>query len=157
MFDLAWSHLLLIGVVALLVIGPKDLPRALRTVGVWVGRARTIAREFQGSLDQMIREAELEEVRKEVEQAATVDLDHSIESTIDPEGGIGHGVAEPPIVEEAAAPPASAPPSETPPPAVAGSPEPSPPPEGALPPSAEPPAGRADEAPAAEPKSGTHD
>ena len=53
MFDLAWSHLLLIGVVALLVIGPKDLPRVLRTVGLWVGRARSVAREFQGSLDQI--------------------------------------------------------------------------------------------------------
>jgi sec-independent protein translocase protein TatB len=104
MFDLAWSHILLIGVVALLVIGPKDLPRVLRTLGVWVGRARAIARDFQGSVDQMIREAELEEVRKEVEQAATVDLDHNIENTIDPGGEIKQGFAAPAASE----PPATA-------------------------------------------------
>src|SRR5580658_1355371 len=60
MFDIAWSHLAVIALVALLVIGPKDLPRVLRTVGTWVGKARAVAREFQSSLDQMVRERELE-------------------------------------------------------------------------------------------------
>ncbi|HZB90932.1 MAG TPA: Sec-independent protein translocase protein TatB [Stellaceae bacterium] len=110
MFDLAWSHILLLGVVALLVIGPKDLPKALRTVGFWVGKARSIAREFQGSLDQMIREAELEEVRREVEKAATVDVAHSIDSTVDPAGDLKGSFAEPPAIEaEHAAAPESAP------------------------------------------------
>ncbi len=101
MFDLAWSHILLIGVVALLVIGPKDLPRVLRTVGVWVGRARAIAREFQGSLDQMIREAELEEVRKQVEKAATLDLNETIEKAVDPGGELKQTFATSPIPDEA--------------------------------------------------------
>ena len=107
MFDLAWSHILLLGLVALLVIGPKDLPRALRTVGVWVGRARAIAREFQGSLDQMIRESELEEVRKEVEKATTIDVGHTIESTVDPGGEMKQAFAEP--IEEVPAPRESVP------------------------------------------------
>ena len=64
MFDLEWSKLALIAVVALVVIGPKDLPRVLRMVGQWVQRARSIAREFQGSLEQMMRESELEEVKR---------------------------------------------------------------------------------------------
>ena len=64
LFDIGWSELLLIGVVALIFIGPKDLPRALRIAGYWVGRARTLSREFQSSVDQMIREAELEEMEK---------------------------------------------------------------------------------------------
>ncbi|HXZ02335.1 MAG TPA: Sec-independent protein translocase protein TatB [Stellaceae bacterium] len=101
MFDLAWSHILLIGVVALLVIGPKDLPRALRTLGVWVGRARAIAREFQNNLDQMIREAELEEMRKQVEKAATLDLDQTIEKAVDPGGELKRTFAASPVPEKA--------------------------------------------------------
>ncbi|MEJ0070208.1 MAG: Sec-independent protein translocase protein TatB [Pseudomonadota bacterium] len=64
MFDLAWSELLVIGVVALLVIKPKDLPKVLRTVGYWVRHARQVASEFQSSLEQMAREAELSDVKK---------------------------------------------------------------------------------------------
>lgn len=147
MFDIAWSHILLIGVVALLVIGPKDLPKVLRTVGVWVGRARSIAREFQGSLDQMIREAELEEVRKEVEQATTVDLDHTIESSADP-GGEMKQAFEPPAPEPT-----------VPAPDILPEPEPEAPPAAAAEPQAPEP--QTAEAPAAEapavPKSGTHD
>ena len=66
LFDLGWSELLLIGVVALVFIGPKDLPKALRVAGFWVRKARTLSREFQSSIDQMIREADLEDIRKEV-------------------------------------------------------------------------------------------
>ncbi len=139
MFDFAWSHILLIAVVALLVIGPKDLPRVLRTVGIWVGRARSIAREFQGSLDQMIREAELEEVRKEVEKAATIDLDHTIGTTLDPGGELKQSFAEPAIADAAPLSTQSAPPAaaETPP----------------APPASQP----AEEPPADLAKSGTHD
>lgn len=84
MFDIAWSHLAVIAVIGLVVIGPKDLPRVLRTVGVWVGKARAVAREFQSSLDQMVREAELDDIRKQVEQASSIDLKHEIERSIDP-------------------------------------------------------------------------
>lgn len=65
MFDLGWTEMLLLVVVALVVIGPKDLPRALRTVGQWVGKARAVAREFQHSVDEMVRESELEDLRKQ--------------------------------------------------------------------------------------------
>jgi len=64
MFDVAPTELLLVAVVALVVIGPKDLPRVMRTVGQWVGRARGMARHFRSGLDTMIREAELEEMEK---------------------------------------------------------------------------------------------
>jgi len=70
LFDIGWPELLLIGVVALVVIGQKDLPRALRVAGFWVRKARTMSREFQSSIDQMIREAELDEVRQELKKAA---------------------------------------------------------------------------------------
>jgi sec-independent protein translocase protein TatB len=64
MFDIASTELLLIAVVALLVIGPKDLPRVMRTVGNWMGRARGMARHFRSGIDAMMREAELEELER---------------------------------------------------------------------------------------------
>lgn len=64
MFDVAPTELLLVAIVALLVIGPKDLPRAMRFVGQWVARARGVARHFRSGIDEMIRQAELEEMEK---------------------------------------------------------------------------------------------
>lgn len=64
MFDIAPTELLLCAVVALLVIGPKDLPRVMRTVGQWVARARGMARHFRSGIDTMIREAELQDMEK---------------------------------------------------------------------------------------------
>jgi sec-independent protein translocase protein TatB len=67
MLDIGWSELVIIGVVALVVVGPKELPTLLRTVGQWVGKARRMAAEFQGQLNDAIREAELEDVKKSVD------------------------------------------------------------------------------------------
>jgi sec-independent protein translocase protein TatB len=67
MFDIAWSELMLIGAVALVVIGPKDLPKAMRTVGQAVGKVRRMASEFQGQFNDAMREAELHELKKQVE------------------------------------------------------------------------------------------
>lgn len=64
MLDVAPTELLLVAVVALLVIGPKDLPRAMRFVGQWVAKARGVARHFRSGVDEMIRQAELEEMEK---------------------------------------------------------------------------------------------
>jgi sec-independent protein translocase protein TatB len=64
MFDIAPTELLIVALVALVVIGPKDLPRVMRTVGHWVGRARGMARHFRSGIDTMMREAELEEMEK---------------------------------------------------------------------------------------------
>ncbi|MBA3676991.1 MAG: twin-arginine translocase subunit TatB [Sphingosinicella sp.] len=64
MFDIAPTELLIVALVALVVIGPKDLPRVMRTVGNWVGRARGMARHFRSGIDTMMREAELEEMEK---------------------------------------------------------------------------------------------
>lgn len=65
MFGIDSGELLIIAVVALVVIGPKDLPRVMRVVGQWVGRARGMARHFRSGIDAMIREAELEEMDKQ--------------------------------------------------------------------------------------------
>jgi sec-independent protein translocase protein TatB len=67
MFEIGWSELLVIAIVAIVVIGPKDLPRAMRVVGQWTGRMKRMAREFQGQFNEALREAELADVRKDVE------------------------------------------------------------------------------------------
>ena len=83
-FDIGWPELMLIGVVALVVIGPKDLPAALRVAGYWMRKARTMSREFHSSVEQMIREAELDEVQKELKAATEFNLDHEVNKIMDP-------------------------------------------------------------------------
>jgi len=68
MFDIAPTELLLVGLIALVVIGPKDLPRAMRFVGKWMGKARGMARHFRSGLDTMMRESELEDLEKQWRQ-----------------------------------------------------------------------------------------
>ncbi len=65
MFDVAPSELLLVALVALLVIGPKDLPKAMRVVGYWVGRARNVMGQVRSGFDSMMREAELKELEQQ--------------------------------------------------------------------------------------------
>src|ERR671913_1090237 len=67
MFDLSWGEVMVIGAVALIVIGPKDLPRALRTVGNVTSKVRRMAAEFQGQFQEAIREAELDDVKKQLQ------------------------------------------------------------------------------------------
>lgn len=67
MFDMSWGEVMLIGGIALIVIGPKDLPKALRTVGQVTGKMRRMAGEFQYQFKEAVREAELDEVRKDVD------------------------------------------------------------------------------------------
>ena len=77
MFDIAPTELLLVAFVALVVIGPKDLPKAMRVVGHWVGRARGVARQFRSGFDAMVREAELEEMEKKwAEENARIMREH---------------------------------------------------------------------------------
>lgn len=100
MFDFSWAELALIAVVALLVIGPKDLPRALRTAGTWARKARTISREFQSSIEQMVREAELDDVKKELEAATSINLETEIKKTVDPDGSLAQSLKPPEISSE---------------------------------------------------------
>jgi sec-independent protein translocase protein TatB len=120
-FDLGMSELLLIGVVALVVIGPKDLPKALRIAGFWVKKARTLSREFQSSVDQMIREAELDEMRQELKKATEIDIDKEFRNTIDPTGSLAESLKPPelPKFSDADMPAAPAPEPMSPAPANA--------------------------------------
>jgi Tat protein translocase TatB subunit len=67
MFDFSWSHILIVLIVALVVVGPKDLPKLMRIVGHWVGKARAMADQFRKSFDEMARQSELDELRQEIE------------------------------------------------------------------------------------------
>jgi sec-independent protein translocase protein TatB len=95
LLDFGWSELMLIGIVALVFIGPKDLPKALRVAGFWVRKARTLSREFQSSVEQMIREAELDEVRQELKKATEIDLDKEFRQAVDPTGSLAESLKPP--------------------------------------------------------------
>jgi sec-independent protein translocase protein TatB len=75
MFDISWTEFLLIGVVALIVIGPKELPGVLRTLGQWTRRVRSMAADFQGQFQEAMREAEMADLKKQVD-----DIAHDIKS-----------------------------------------------------------------------------
>src|SRR5690606_21894887 len=88
MFDIGWSEMAVIAIVALIVIGPKDLPKAMKTVAQWMRKARALSREFQSGIDEMVREAELEDARKALEATRRGNLERTISNAIDPEGEV---------------------------------------------------------------------
>ncbi len=88
MFDIGWQELFLIAVLALIVIGPKDLPRALKTITGILRKAKGMARDFQSGLDDIVRETELADMRKQIEAETGGDIRKRIEETIDPDGEI---------------------------------------------------------------------
>jgi sec-independent protein translocase protein TatB len=86
MFDIGWQELFLIGVVALIVVGPKDLPKVLRSASHVLNKARAMSREFQAGLAEMAREVELDEIKRDVERTARFDLGEELRSAADPTG-----------------------------------------------------------------------
>jgi sec-independent protein translocase protein TatB len=97
MLDIGWSEMLLIIVVMIIVIGPKDLPRALYTLGQWVGKVRMVARQFQDSIEQMAHQSGIDDVRKEIEDVSSFDVEREMEKAVDPKGELGEAFKiEPP-------------------------------------------------------------
>jgi sec-independent protein translocase protein TatB len=86
--DLSWSHILLLLIVALVVVGPKDLPRMMRVAGQWVAKARAMADQFRKSFDEMARQSELDELRAELDslrkERPLADLDHALRAPVPP-------------------------------------------------------------------------
>ena len=81
MFDVAPTEFMLVALIALLVIGPKELPRLMRTVGQWVAKARGVARQFRSGFDEMVRESELAEMEKKWrEENERIMLENPIET-----------------------------------------------------------------------------
>ena len=88
MFDIGWTEITVILVIAIIVIGPKDLPKVLRTVGQWVAKAKAMTRDFRGHVDEMIRETEIDEVKKQIDSIDKFDANSALENTIDADGDI---------------------------------------------------------------------
>jgi sec-independent protein translocase protein TatB len=106
MLDFSWTHILILLIVALVVVGPKDLPPLMRMLGQWAAKARAMANEFRKSFDEMARQSELDELRKEIaslrEERPLADLDRNI---LPPDEG---APPETPAVPEAQAAPEEA-------------------------------------------------
>jgi sec-independent protein translocase protein TatB len=100
MFDFAWSEIALIGVVALIAIGPKDMPVAIKAVTSAIKKARRMAAEFQTHVDEMVREANLDEVRKEVNEIRNFNFKGEFERAVDPDGSIRSTFASNPLAPD---------------------------------------------------------
>ncbi len=94
MFDIGWSEMAVIALIALVVIGPKELPNAMRAAAKWARKARSLAREFQSGVDDMIREADLEDARKAVDATRDFDIGKTIADTLDPTGSVREEVED---------------------------------------------------------------
>lgn len=102
MFDIGGWEFLVIVVVAVIVIGPKDLPATIRTVTGWARKARSLAREFQSGLDEVAREMNLEEVGNEISAGVSLDgienplddIKHEIKDAVDPAGDLAEALDE---------------------------------------------------------------
>jgi len=86
MLDLAWSEIAVIVLVAVLVLGPKELPKAMRTMAQFMRKARKMAGEFQGHFNEMVRESELDEVKNAVTRVTNISVGDEVEKFIDPSG-----------------------------------------------------------------------
>ena len=148
MFDLAWSEIALIAIVALVVIGPKDLPGAIRGIAEGIKKLRRMAGEFQQQADELVKEAKLDELRNQIQDVRSTisdirnfDLKGEFEKTIDKDGTLRQGLSDPmtpswtPPVSDGSGvtspSPTSAEPEEAPafvPPSVANTYRPPPPP-----------------------------
>ncbi|MBL8697450.1 MAG: twin-arginine translocase subunit TatB [Alphaproteobacteria bacterium] len=106
---LDWNELLIIGAAALIFIGPKELPGTLRTLGKFVAKARTMAREFQTNVDDMVREAELDEVKKQVQKLEYGGLERMVQETVDPKGQLSKALEAPDLSAPSLSAPAATP------------------------------------------------
>lgn len=86
MFDIAWSELALIGAVALMAIGPKDLPKVMRSAGRWTRKARLLAGELQRNFDEMVHQAELDDVRRQVQSVTPAAMKAHVENMVGADG-----------------------------------------------------------------------
>ncbi len=94
MFDIGWPELLIVALVTIIVVGPKELPRVLRTVTQLVRKVRAMASEFQSGIDDLAREAELDDLKKDIERTASTDIAGELEHEIDPTGEVAKSMRE---------------------------------------------------------------
>lgn len=94
MLDIGWVELSIIALITILVVGPKEIPRVLRTVTQIMRKVRGMASEFQSGIDELAREAELDDLKKDIEKTASRDFASELENTIDPTGEVTESVRE---------------------------------------------------------------
>jgi sec-independent protein translocase protein TatB len=100
MFDLAWTEIAVVVVVALIAIGPKDMPVALRAVTNASKKARRMASEFQTHVDEMVKDANLDEVRNQINEIRNFDVKGAVERAVDPDGSLSSTFASNPLDPE---------------------------------------------------------
>lgn len=88
MFDIGWQELTMVIVIAIIVIGPRELPGTLRTIGKYVRKMKGMAREFQGQMDEMAREADLQDLRQTMKDAQALNPKNMIKDAVDPTGDL---------------------------------------------------------------------
>lgn len=93
MFDLGWGEMAVIALVAIIILGPKELPHALKTLGRAIRKVREVSREFQGHVDEMVREAELDDVRKQLEDVKGKGITKALQEQVDPKGEFDINIA----------------------------------------------------------------
>ena len=119
MFDFAWSEIAVIGLVSVLVLGPKELPQAMRTMAKVVRKMRNLTSELQGHVNDIVRDAELEELRQSVHKISTTNIHDEVNKVVDPtgemaaqlnapliEGHVGDHLGDHPVIEQTAPAPA---------------------------------------------------
>ena len=94
MLDLGWQEFFLIATIAVVVVGPKDLPNVIRTVVGWIRKVRSMARDFQGSIEEVAREAELGDIRKEAEKLRSGNLSETILDAVDPDRDLSNALKD---------------------------------------------------------------
>ena len=94
MFDIGWQELFLIAVATILVVGPRELPRVLRTVIAALRKVRGLANDFQRGMDELAREADLDDIRKDLEKSADLDLESKLKDEIDSTGEITNSMRQ---------------------------------------------------------------
>jgi sec-independent protein translocase protein TatB len=107
MFDFSWSEIMVIGIVALIAIGPKDMPVAIRAITKVLKKMRRMAGEFQGHVDEMMREADLQDVQSTFRDLRGMNLKNTLNSLVDPDGSVGRAMTDP--FAERPVPPATKP------------------------------------------------
>ncbi|MBL8707959.1 MAG: twin-arginine translocase subunit TatB [Rhodospirillaceae bacterium] len=109
MFDIGWSEMAIIALVIMVVLGPKELPHALKTVSHWMRAARKLGSEFQSGVNEIVRDAELEDAKKQLQGISKHSIEKKIEKAIDPAGDLKKAMKETEDATKTAAPAAAAP------------------------------------------------
>ena len=94
MFDIGWQELFIVAAIAIIVVGPRDLPRALKSITVYINKAKSMIREFQSGIDEVAREVDLESIRNDAQEAANLDLSAELDSAVTPIKSIGNDLGD---------------------------------------------------------------